>query len=106
MLRKDGNYTIFQIEEYQSAYDRWVLLQERHFLKQYEFGQQTACGECWQCTGEFGAFDEGYMRQLCNDLNQAVEDGYFKDDTAEVNKFRLVKYEVSQKRTPIEFDRY
>lgn len=105
LLRKDGNYIFYQIEEYQSAYDRWVTLQG-YYLREYKFGQNTACGDCWQEIGIHGIYDWEYAKKYCNELNNAVREGKINTGCSKVTEFRIVKCEVSQKRTPLEFNAY
>lgn len=102
MLRKDGEYTIYCIEEFQSKWSRWVRIEER-YLKCHDI---SASGQCWQETGIHGFYDFNSAAKHCNALNQALLEGIIKTDVAEVTKFRIVKCEFMQKQTPIEFNGY
>lgn len=100
MLRKDGEYIIYQIEEYQSKWNRWMNIAEHIYKKIPE------SGDCWQETGIFGFFDFETAKEYCNKLNVECEKGRKFDDTAEVTKFRLRMRELSQKTTVLDFCRY
>ncbi|MDF2880223.1 MAG: hypothetical protein K0R54_780 [Clostridiaceae bacterium] len=105
MLRKDGNYEFYQIEEYQSKWDRWRLCHDRNYLPEYEHGEYSACGECWQEIGVHGIYDEEYARTMCNKLNELAKTKVL-GDVAEVTKFRLVKINISQTKTVVDCDKY
>lgn len=105
MLRKDGNFTFYRIQLYYSEYDKWYDIGDKYYLKQYEFSEYSACGECWQEIGKNGIYDFKYAKQMCNDLNEALQNGEIKSDKG-LKEFRIVKCEVSQKQTVIEKDKY
>lgn len=98
MFRTDGEYVFYRIEEYQSKWDRWVAISS-FYLKEYEFGEHTFCGECWQKLGVTGIFDLDYAKEYCNKLNDYILNSDFsKDNIAEVTKFRIVKVTILQKQ--------
>ena len=83
----------YVIEEYQFKWNRWVPLTDRYYLKEYEFGQHTSCGACWQETGNHGIYDLEYAKAYCNALNDALENGQINPTEAGVSKFRIAKVE-------------
>jgi hypothetical protein len=66
--------------------DKWYQLIDRFFLKEYEFGQNTACGDCWQKTGQYGMYDLEYAKEYCNKLNEAVKNRTLDAKVETVNK--------------------
>ena len=102
--------TYYIIEEHQSEYDRWVHIRH-HYLPEYEFGEFSACGRCWQETGKHGCFDLEYAKEYCNKLNQALEEGTIKVDNpffqmAKISRFRICECERTFKKTPLVANRY
>ena len=63
------------IEEYQSKWNRWCGL-THHYLSEYEFGEFSASGICWQETGIHGCYDLKYTKEYCNKLNDALKNGF------------------------------
>jgi hypothetical protein len=111
MLRKDGTYVFYQIQEYQSKWDRWMVFFEPHYLEEYAFGEYTACGRCWQETGIHGIYDLEYAKKYCNDLNKALIENKIENNNdrirdAKITGFRIIKCEISQKRVPLEYNMY
>jgi len=106
MLRNDGDYTIYQIEEYQSTWDRWVRIHDGNYLKEYKFCEYSSCGPCWQITGQRGTFSLEFASKYCNDLNAGLRNGLIKSGTGEVQGFRILVCTVSQKREPLIPDKY
>ena len=98
------DYIYYIIEEYQSKYDRWVQVVDTFYLKEYEFGQNSSCGECWQTTGKYGMFDLDYAKKYLSALKKALNDGSIKELTnkrCEVTDFRLCKVHYKEKKTYI-----
>ena len=95
------------IEEYQSKWDRWRTL-THWYLREYEFGEFSACGQCWQETGIHGCYDLEYVKEYCNKLNEALSNGLLKDkiETSNVTKFRVCECEKIFKKKPLIADKY
>ena len=97
-------YTI----EYQteSSGDKWYPISDKCFgLKEYEFGEHTACGRCWQITGEYGMFNKRYAIKFLKDLRKALTDN--KESCLslrqiKITRFRLVKIEKTFEKTWID----
>lgn len=110
MLRKDGEYTIYQIEEYQSAFNRWITIADHEYIEtpDKEEGRKyhTASGDCWQETGIFGFYDFDIAKDYCNSLNEEVANGKKFNGTAKVTGFRLLKCKFVQERVPLVFSKY
>lgn len=104
MIHYEDSYYV--IEEYQSKWNRWMPLHDKFYLKEYEFGQHTACGACWQETRNHGIYDLEYAKAYCNALNDALQNGTIKDNAAQVTKFRIAKIERTYKHEVILPDRY
>jgi hypothetical protein len=96
----------YVIEEYQSRWNRWMPIADKFYLKEYEFGQHTACGACWQETRNHGIYDLEYAKKYCNALNDALAKGTIKDEVAQVTKFRIVHIERVYKHSVVSPDRY
>ena len=77
--------------------DKWYQLIDRFFLKEYEFGQNTACGDCWQKTGQYGMYNLEYAKEYCNKLNEAVANGAI-DPKLGITEFRIAEIEWTFKR--------
>lgn len=77
--------------------DKWYQLIDRFFLKEYEFGQNTACGDCWQKTGQYGMYDFEYAKEYCNKLNDAIANGII-DPQRGITEFRIAEVEWTFKR--------
>ena len=45
---------------------KWHQLVDQCYIPEYEFGQNSACGECWQKTGQHGMYDLAYAKEYCN----------------------------------------
>lgn len=97
----DDKFEYYIIEEYQSRWDRWVQIVDNYYLKEYEFGQNTACGDCWQTTGFNGMFDKKYAKEYLKKLNEALNNGTIKEKVAkaEVTRFRLCKVKYHKEVT-------
>lgn len=106
MLREDGVYEFYQVQEYQSAWNRWMNIADNYYLKEYEFGEMSASGQCWQETGCHGTYDLEYAKEYCNTLNELAEKEGPLNDAAKVTKFRIIKVNISQSKTIMEFNRY
>ena len=94
MIRNDGTYTIYQIQHQQSD-KKWVFTNldtlEKPFSREDIFSEPwrsfTACGECWQETGEHGCYDlKTSILFLLNIIERSPK-----------KKFRLVKVSITQK---------
>ena len=59
--------------------DKWYQLIDQICLPEYEFGQNSSCGECWQKTGQHGIYDLEYAKKYCNKLNEAINNGTAKN---------------------------
>jgi len=94
MLRNDGTYTIYEIQHQQND-KKWVFTNldtlEKPRSHEETFSEPwrsfTACGECWQETGEFGCYD---MKTAILFLLNVIEH-------CPKRKFRLVKINITQK---------
>lgn len=106
MLRIDGEFVFYKIQIHYSEWDKWFDIGDKYYSKQYEFGEYSACGKCWQEIWEHGIYDFGYAKQFCNHLNEEIRNGNLKSTKGNPTEFRIVKCEVSQKCTPIEKNNY
>ena len=106
LLREDGAFVIYQIQWREENPEKWYSIGDRYFLPEYEHGENSASGECWQKTGIHGMFDYGYAATYCNKLNQAVSEGKLHELLCSAAEFRLIKVEVSQKTTELAFNGY
>jgi hypothetical protein len=119
MLRNDGEFTIYQIEEYQSKWNRWMTISDHEIITVPKDSDErrkyhTACGDAWQQTGIFGFYDIEVAKDYCNKLNEALESGELDkirwvkewNETGKVTKYRLVKCYFKQERTPLELKKY
>lgn len=99
MLRgKNGSFKFYQLEEYQSAWDRWVRSSPDNYVsyEDFEIKQLLAIGDVWQELEEFGCYSYDYITNVCNYLNQlAIEKGPLRD-TAKVTKFRIIEVNITQ----------
>ena len=83
MFSKEGNelssrteYEYYTIEYLSGSNNKWTGIGDNFFsLREYEFGQFSACGECWQKTGIHGTFDLEYAKEFCNKLIEELEKG-------------------------------
>lgn len=105
-MRKEENLTCtyYIVEEYQSKWDRWVnFLSEHYYLKKYEFGPQTACGDLWQKTGYFGFTRKKDAMRFYKDVTEALKNGTIDEkkhiEDAGITAFRLAKIERTFRRT-------
>lgn len=104
LIHTEDHYYV--IEEYQSKWSRWVGL-SRHYLKEYEFGEFSACGQCWQETGIHGCYDLEYTKTYCNKLNQALKDGLLQYGVeVGLTKFRICECEKTFKKKPLIANKY
>jgi len=99
MLRKDGKYVIYKIQ-CRSIFSSDPSRSKWHFLNFDSIGKNlprgtiysdpwrsfSACGECWQKTGEFGCFDIKIAKPFLEKLERISRD----------YKFRLVRVAISQ----------
>lgn len=104
MFSREGNelssrteYEYYTIEYLSGSDNKWIGIGDNFFsLREYEFGQFSACGECWQKTGKHGTFDLKYAKKFCNKLITELENGTlisnstFTDDT----KARYERYNI------------
>lgn len=92
------------IEEYQSRWNRWVQL-TNYYIKEYEFGDFSTCGQCWQETGNVGTYNLQYAKAYCNALNKALRNGLIEDKVkdAQVTGFRICKVKETYEKKPIAF---
>lgn len=73
------------------------------WLKSYEYGQMTACGDCWQRYGFHGILDKEYAIKFVKDLREAIKTnsddlGYSKYLTLdEIGGIRLCKCKYKKK---------
>lgn len=104
-LRQDGDYVFYQIQRHFDEWDKWYTMTDRYYLKEFEHGQNSASGDCWQTIGVHGIFDYEYARKYCNALNDALEAGQLNIENG-LSGFRLVKVEMTQKCTILEPNRY
>ena len=95
--RPPRHYVYYTIEyQTESSNNEWYPINDRCLgLKEYEFGEHTACGRCWQTTGEHGIFNKRYAVKFLKDLRKAL--AYDKIipvvETDKITRFRLVKIE-------------
>lgn len=99
MLREDGKYVIYKIQ-CKSIFSNDPGRSKWHFLNFDSIGKDlsqktrysepwrsfTACGECWQKTGEFGCFDIRIAELFLKKLKGLSHD----------YKFRLARVTTSQ----------
>lgn len=117
MYRKEVNngvveeeYEYYTIEYLSGCDNKWIGIGDNFFsLREYEFGQFSACGECWQKTSIHGTFDLEYAKEFCNKLITELENGTlisnstFTSDTKEryerydIKAFRIRKHYVLKK---------
>ena len=75
-LSSKVEYEYYIIEYLSGSDNSWVSIGDNFFsLREYEFGQFSACGECWQKTNSHGTFDLEYAKTFCNKLNEELEKG-------------------------------
>lgn len=95
MLRKDGKYVIYMVQcRSISIGAKWHFLNfdsiEKGLSQETIFSEPwrsfTACGECWQRTGEFGCFDIKVAKLFLKQLEKLSYD----------YKFRLVRITINQ----------
>ena len=105
LIHKEVTY--YRIEEYQSKWDRWVRIRE-HYIPEYEFGEFTACGQCWQETRIHGCYDLEYTKEYCNKLKQALKDGELQKhvDSVGLSDFRICECEQVFKKKILVADMY
>ena len=86
----------YYIIEFRSK-DKWYQLIDQFYLPEYEFGQNSCSGACWQKTGQHGMYDIEYAKEYCNKLNDALQNGTLNNryDAAE---FRIAKVEWTFKK--------
>ena len=96
-LSSRTEYEYYTIEYLSGSNNKWTGIGDNFFsLREYEFGQFSACGECWQKTGKHGTFDLEYAKKFCNKLITELENGTlisnstFTDDT----KARYERYNI------------
>ena len=63
------------IQEYQSAYDKWVPIGAKNYGIDSKNEEFSSYGECYQKTGVHGTFKLEYALEICNKLNKALKDG-------------------------------
>lgn len=68
-------YTYYIIEAYWAAWDKWYGIGEDTYGADKEHGEFTACGECWQQTGHHGTFNKEHAIDICNKLNEKLNNG-------------------------------
>lgn len=102
MLRNDGTYTIYKIQHQQSD-KKWVFTNfdnifEIKLSHKETFSEPwrsfTACGKCWQETGEHG----------CYDSKTAILALVIITEHSPKRKFRLVKVDITQKTEWLEME--
>ena len=105
LIHTEDKYYI--IEEYQSNWDRWVAT-NHYYLPEYENGEFSACGKCWQETHVHGCYDLEYTKTYCNKLIQALKDGLLQRRVDEVglSAFRICECEKVFKKKPLVADMY
>lgn len=98
-------YKYYVIEEFQNKYNRWIPLVNKYYLKEYEFGENTACGTCWQETGKHGMYNKKYAKKYLADLKQALIDNKLildkYDIIADITDFRLIEIKFKESRREI-----
>lgn len=94
----------YYIIEYQID-GKWYQMIDHYFLPEYEFGQNTSCGDCWQKTGQHGMYDFAYAKEYCNKLNAAIKNGTLLH-RKDVTRFRIVEIEWTFKRQVLEPEMY
>ncbi len=101
--RSSKHYAYYTIEyQTDSTDDTWYLIGDRCFgLKGYKFGEHTACGRCWQTTGEYGMFDRDYAVRFLQDLRKALAENKITHvaKSHRITQFRLVIIEKIIERT-------
>ena len=104
-LSSRTEYEYYTIEYLSGSDNKWTGIGDNFFsLREYEFGQFSACGECWQKTGKHGTFDLNYAKEFCNKLMEELENGTlisnstFTADTKaryeryDIKAFRILKH--------------
>lgn len=95
------------IEEQYKDSGKWYQLTDKFYLKEYEFGQNTACGDCWQSTGRHGMYDFEYAKEYCNKLNEALKTGKITFRAGmEIAQFRIAAVEWTYKKQVLVPERY
>ena len=95
----------YLIEEFHSKEEKWISLGiDNYYLPEYEFGEFSACGQCWQETGIYGCFNLEYAKEYCNKLNEALKNGLITDKRVEIygiTGFRILECERTFKSKPL-----
>lgn len=75
-LSSREEYICYIIEYYSEKFKNWYPLGDMCFsLRDYEHGEFTSCGSCWQKTGIHGTFNIEYAKEFCNKLNEELKNG-------------------------------
>lgn len=95
------------IEEQYKDTGKWYPLIDKFYLKEYEFGQNTSCGQCWQKTSQHGMYDFEYAKEYCNKLNTALKNSEIKlPNGMEISRFRIAAVEWTYKKEVLIPDMY
>lgn len=118
-LKNKTEYEYYTIEYLSGCDNKWNDIGDNFFsLREYEFGQFSACGECWQKTGIHGTFDLDYAKEFCNKLITELENGTlisnstFSYDTKEryekydIKAFRIRRHHLIKESEVIVANRY
>lgn len=96
-LKSRTEYEYYTIEYLSGSDNKWTDIGDNFFsLREYEFGQFSACGECWQKTGKHGTFDLEYAKEFCNKLITELENGTLINNSTFTNdtKARYERYNI------------
>ena len=110
MLRNDGRYTIFKVQHwikpgFMYKEGKWAESDLDQFLKGVNWWDDpvrrkellepyksfSACGDCWQQTGEHGTYDSDTAVEMLKLLSKHNPD----------TKFRVIKVEIRQQTVGI-----
>ena len=103
---KEEDYYI--IEEYQSAWNRWMCIGDTHYLKKHGCFYRSG----WDKYGNYSITDLEYAKELLNDLKEALNNGTLFDNligcikeasiAAKITDFRLVKVHTTYAKELVE----
>ena len=90
MQRNDGEFLFYRIQ-HQNDSGKCVFSTFDYFhVDDPHYREFTACGSCWQTTGEHGTENEESAKAVAVAMTTKYE-----------RAFRVVQVEISQKTTPV-----